>query len=78
MSADNHEPVTVYVAQGRMEAEVVRGRLTAASIPSMLAYESVGQVYGLTLDGLGQVQVKVPARFAEEAKALLSDEAPNT
>ena len=40
----------------------------------MLAFESVGQVYGLTLDGLGQVQVKVPQVFAEEAKLLLADE----
>jgi hypothetical protein len=74
MTSDNHEPVTVYVAQGRLEAEIVRGRLTAANIPSMLAFESVGQVYGLTLDGLGQVLVKVPHRFAAEAAALLSDE----
>ena len=77
MSRVNHEPVTVYVAQGRMEAEVVRGRLTAANIPSMLAFESVGQVYGLTLDGLGQVLVKVPHRFVGEATALLSAEPSN-
>ena len=71
MSRPN-ELVTVYVAAGRMEAEVVRGRLAAENIPAMLAYESVGQTYGITVDGLGQVKVKVPAAFAEEAKAILS------
>ena len=68
-----NELVTVYVAAGRLEAEVVRGRLQAERIPAMLAYESVGQTYGITVDGLGQVKVKVPRAFADEAHALLSE-----
>jgi hypothetical protein len=47
-------------------------------MPSMLACESVGPVYGLTVDGLGQVQVKVPQRFADDAMALLSNDEPGT
>ncbi len=73
MMSHPNELVTVYVAVGRLEAEVVRGRLEAERIPAMLAYESVGQTYGITVDGLGQVKVKVPAAFAEEAKAILSE-----
>jgi len=68
-----HELLTVYTARGRMEAEVVRGRLQAENIPAMLAYESVGQTIGITVDGLGQVLVKVPRAFADEALAILSD-----
>ena len=67
------ELVTVYTAVGRLEAEVVRGRLEAEHIPAMLAYESVGQVYGIMVDGLGQVHVKAPRVFADEARAILGE-----
>lgn len=68
--------VTVYTALGQMEAEIVRGRLEAEEIPAVLVYESVGQVFGLTMDGLGQVQVKVPEPFAAAARALVSGDDP--
>ena len=73
MNRSPDDLVTVYVAMGRMEAELVRGRLAGENIPSILAYESIGQTFGLTMDGLGQVRVQVPAQFAEAAKELLSD-----
>jgi hypothetical protein len=69
--------VTVYTALGRMEAEIVRGRLEAEQIPAMLSYESVGQVYGLTMDGLGQVQVKVPEQYAELAREIIGEDTPD-
>jgi len=71
MTKSPSELVTVHVAMGRMEAEVVKGRLEAEGIPAMLAYESIGQTYGLTVDGLGQVLVKVPAQFAAQAREAL-------
>ncbi len=67
------ELVTVYTARGRLEAEVVRGRLQAENIPAMLAYESVGQTFGIMVDGLGQVLVKVPRAFADEARVILNE-----
>ena len=73
MTHPSHKLVTVYTALGRMEAEIVRGRLEVEHIPAILAYESVGQVFGLTMDGLGQVQVKVPEQFAAAARQLVSD-----
>ena len=74
MTHPSHKLVTVYTALGRMEAEIVRGRLEAEQIPAILAYESVGQVFGLTMDGLGQVQVKVPEQFAAAARDIIGDE----
>ncbi len=47
-------PVTVYVAQGQIEASVIKSRLEAEGIPVLLQYESLGVVYGLTMDGLGR------------------------
>jgi Putative prokaryotic signal transducing protein len=74
----SHKLVTIYTALGRMEAEIVRGRLEAEQIPAMIAYESVGQVFGLTMDGLGQVQVKVPEQFAAAARQIVGDSESDT
>ncbi len=66
--------VTVYYSQGMLPAEVIRGKLESAGVPVYLKYESVGQVFGLTVDGLGLVQVQVPAEWQETAQALLNDD----
>ena len=63
----------VYVAQGQMVAEVIRGKLESAGIPVLLESESVGRLYGLTVAGLGEVQVKVPAALAKDALELLDE-----
>ena len=65
--------VTVYKACGQPEAEVVKGRLTVEGIPAILQYESLGSVYGLTIDGLGQVNVRVPARYESKAREIIGD-----
>ncbi len=66
--------VTVYSAQGMLSAQVIRGKLESAGIPTLLRYESLGQIVGLTVDGLGQVRVQVPAEFAEKALDLLAED----
>lgn len=71
---DKLELVTVYAAQGMLAAQVVKGKLESAGIPALLKYESLGQIYGLTVDGLGQVRVQVPAHLAEQALLLLQEE----
>ena len=63
--------ITVYVAVGQPEAEIVKGHLESEGIPAVLRYESAGIVYGLTVDGLGQVEVQVPASLVEEARQVL-------
>lgn len=62
---------TVYVAAGQPEAEIIKGRLEVEGIPAMLRYESAGLIYGLTVDGLGQVGVQVPSSLAEKARQIL-------
>jgi hypothetical protein len=59
-------------------AQVVKGKLEAAGIPTILRYESAGLVFGLTVDGLGMVEVQVPEDCAEEAEALVSEDEPLT
>ena len=72
--------VTVYTAAGQPEAQIVKGRLENEGIPALLRYESAGIVWGITVDGLGQVEVQVPLSRAEEAKQILGTgkERPNS
>ena len=64
----------VHVAQGMLRAQVIRAKLEEAGIPVMLGYESVGQIMGITVDGLGEVHVLVPTRCADEAQALIEEQ----
>ncbi|UCH50709.1 MAG: DUF2007 domain-containing protein [Chloroflexota bacterium] len=64
---------TVYVASGQLDAEIVKGRLESEGVPAILRYESAGLIYGLTIDGLGQVEVQVPSSLAQQAREILAD-----
>jgi hypothetical protein len=66
--------VTVYISQGMLPAQVVRGKLESAGIPVRLKYEAIGQIIGLTVDGLGRVEVQVPEDCAADAEYLLLEE----
>lgn len=69
MSADE-QLVTVYIAT-QMEAQIIKGRLESEGIPVLLSYESAGLVWGLTVDGIGEVRIMVPKPLAEQAKEIL-------
>ena len=66
--------ITVYESQGMLAAQVVKGKLESAGIPVLLKYESAGQVFGLTVDGLGRVGVQVPEKYEAEALALVDED----
>ena len=68
--SESESLVTIRTAN-YMEAHIIKGRLESEGIPVLLRYESAGLVYGITVDGLGQVKVMVPKHLAEEAKELL-------
>ncbi|MDH4269675.1 MAG: DUF2007 domain-containing protein [Dehalococcoidia bacterium] len=69
MSA-SEQLVTIRTAK-YMEAQIIKGRLESEGIPVLLRYESAGLVYGITVDGLGQVKIMVPRDLADEAKGIL-------
>ena len=54
-----------------LEAQIIKGRLESEGIPVLLRYESAGLVYGITIDGLGEVKVMGPSNLAEEANEIL-------
>jgi len=63
--------VTVYIANGQLDAEIVRGFLEASGIPAVVSQESVGKVFGMASGPLGEVNVLVPDDRSDEALDLL-------
>jgi len=63
--------VVVHIAQGELEASVIKSHLECEEIPVMLQYESVGRVFGLTVDGLGEIRILVPQALVERAKEVI-------
>ncbi len=67
------EPVVVFTSHGPLEAEVAKSKLSSEGILAVLRFESVGRVLGLTVDGLGLVEVLVAPADAERARAILEE-----
>ena len=65
--------VVIKIVNGLPEAHIIKGLLESNDIPVRLEYEAIGQIYGLTVDGLGQVKILVPEDFFGEAESLLED-----
>lgn len=61
----------VFVASGELQAQQVRGFLEAAGISTFERGEALRKTHGLTVDGLGAVEILVEAVDADQARALL-------
>ena len=70
MSSSKRDFVVVSTVQGELAANVIKSYLESEGIPVLLKSESAGRVFGLTVDGLGQVSILVPQELAEEAKRI--------
>ena len=57
---------------GEIHAQQIQGFLAAAGISSELRGESLRKTHGLTIDGLGMVEVVVSTDDEEQARALLA------
>ena len=64
------DEISVFTASGEMQAQQIQGFLAAAGIASELRGESLRKTHGLTIDGLGMVQVVVSNADQEQARAL--------
>lgn len=71
MVAKRKDLAVVHIAQGELEASVIKSHLECEGIPVMLQYESVGRVFGLTVDGLGEIRILVPQELVERAKEII-------
>jgi hypothetical protein len=64
----------VGTTSGVIKARILEGRLEAEGIPVRLQYEPIGEIYAITVDGLGEVHVLVPERWLEHARRVLEQE----
>ncbi len=66
------EEIEIWRGNGMVQADPILAVLRANGIPARTRGEAFGRIYGLTLDGLGEVGIIVPADRAEEARGLLA------
>ena len=71
LAEPNTDYVLVHTVQGELVAHVIKSHLESEGIPVLLKYESMGAVFGLSVDGLGEVKILVPSELAEEAKQII-------
>jgi Putative prokaryotic signal transducing protein len=69
--ADKSQYTVLCRAQGQEIAQVIKSHLESEGIPAVLQYESAGLIYGITVDGIGEVKVLVPKEFLEEARRVI-------
>jgi len=62
----------VFTADGELHAQQIRAFLEAHDITCVFRGEALRKTHGLTLDGLGMVEILVPDEHADEARALLA------
>ena len=67
----NHQLHRVFVASGEIQAQQVRAFLEAAGIATAVRGEALRITHGLTLDGLGAVEISVAEEDADRARTLL-------
>lgn len=61
----------VFVANGEIHGQQVRAFLEAAGIATVVRGEALRHTHGLTLDGLGAVEILVAEADLERARSLL-------
>jgi hypothetical protein len=66
------DEICVFTASGEMQAQQIQGFLAGSGISSQLRGESLRKTHGLTIDGLGRVEVVVSKDDEEQARALLA------
>lgn len=57
--------------QGQGIANIIKSHLESEGIPVLLEYESSGSIYGIMVDGIGEVRILVPKELAEEALKII-------
>jgi hypothetical protein len=76
--ADHFEVIDT--VSGRQEAEILQSFLRAQDISCEISQEAAGYVIGMTIDGMGAVQILVPSKEREKALDALrryrSDDTP--
>jgi hypothetical protein len=68
----NTNEVELIRIPGGINAESIVTALRGRGIPARAHGEAIGAIYGLTLDGLGEVSIFVPEEHLEVARSILA------
>ena len=71
MPSESNEVELIRVPGG-IHAESIVTALHGRGIPARSHGEPIGKIYGLTLDGLGEVSIFVPEEYLEMARSILA------
>ena len=63
--------IAVSTVQGQFAEEQIRAFLEANGIPTEVRGETLRTTYGISVDGIGRVEILVPGDRADEARDLL-------
>jgi len=69
---DDSQLQRVFVASGEVEAQQIRAFLEAAGIATAERGEALRKTHGLTVDGLGAVDILVSEADAAQAREMLA------
>lgn len=69
---DDEKWEIIHTASGMTNAYIIMGRLKTEGIPARLKYDVAGTIYAVTIDGLGEVEILVPAAYLRKAREVLS------
>lgn len=67
----NEDWVVIHVAQGEADEQQVCAFLEANGIPTTVQGEALRKTHAFVLDGLGQVQIRVPSEHEQAARELM-------
>jgi len=65
------EWVKIKEVQGIVKAQIIRGLLEANGIPVKLKHETAAVLFGITMNGIGKVEIAVPEEYKELAEELI-------
>jgi hypothetical protein len=69
---EQSEEVKLIRVPGGINAQSIVTALEGRGIPARSQGEAVGAIYGLTIDGLGEVSIFVPAEYLDQAREVLA------
>jgi hypothetical protein len=69
--ADKSDFIVIKKVQGELIANIIKAHLESEGIPVFLKYEAAGIIYGITVDGIGEVKILVPKEYAEDARKII-------
>lgn len=62
----------IYRTNSFIEANLIKGIFERYNIPNVIEKEAVGKIYGFTVDGLGEIRIKVPNYYKKRALKVIN------